>query len=412
MLGRLHPENKSAAVIGAGFAGLVAAYALLKDGYSVEIFEKENRCGGLLRTDITPCGPVESAAHSFRASPVLQRLCQDLNVPLTPARTRKKYILRDGQLKHFPLSPHETWQTFKKAFSAHPFSTGRTLAQWAKDYLGQAALDNMIAPLANGIYACSPDLLDQELAMPALTVPAGQSFAGALWRKPGQRAQIMAPLHGMGALTASLHDFIACHPRAKLHLNRASGALPDTANVVLATDASGAASLLEKDFPDDASLLRKIRYSPMVTATIFYSKDTDMPDGIGVLYGAREKRRSLGILFNSSVFPSRVDNPEKHVSFTMMLGGYEQPELVQADEQTLHKIVASEMKEVLGVAALPLSIMITRWEKAIPLYDAELKMTLAKLARGWAAMPGHVLAGNYTGQVSLRGMAEEWLDKS
>ncbi|MDO8366665.1 MAG: FAD-dependent oxidoreductase [Saprospiraceae bacterium] len=43
------PKNKSVAIVGAGPAGLSAAYDLVREGYQVEVFEKEAKAGGLIR---------------------------------------------------------------------------------------------------------------------------------------------------------------------------------------------------------------------------------------------------------------------------------------------------------------------------------------------------------------------------
>ena len=40
------PKNRTVLVLGAGLAGLVAAYELRKAGYSVKILEFQNRTGG------------------------------------------------------------------------------------------------------------------------------------------------------------------------------------------------------------------------------------------------------------------------------------------------------------------------------------------------------------------------------
>ena len=42
-------NSKSVAIIGAGFAGLSAAAYLAKEGYQVEVFEKNNEIGGRAR---------------------------------------------------------------------------------------------------------------------------------------------------------------------------------------------------------------------------------------------------------------------------------------------------------------------------------------------------------------------------
>ena len=43
------PKGKSVAVVGAGPAGLSAAYDLVREGYQVEVFEKETAAGGLIK---------------------------------------------------------------------------------------------------------------------------------------------------------------------------------------------------------------------------------------------------------------------------------------------------------------------------------------------------------------------------
>ncbi len=49
---KLEPKGKSVAIVGAGPAGLTAAYYLAKSGYEVKIYEAENRVGGMLAMGI------------------------------------------------------------------------------------------------------------------------------------------------------------------------------------------------------------------------------------------------------------------------------------------------------------------------------------------------------------------------
>jgi hypothetical protein len=55
-----------------------------------------------------------------------------------------------------------------------------------------------------------------------------------------------------------------------------------------------------------------------------------------------------------------------------------------------------------------LAIYLTRWPQAIPVYNAELKHILETMT-----LPtGLALTGNYTGEVSLRGMTDRWIAKT
>jgi oxygen-dependent protoporphyrinogen oxidase len=277
------------------------------------------------------------------------------------------------------------------------------MAGWARAHLGQTALDYLITPMTKGIYACAPDQLDQALAFPNLSVTSKKSLIGHLLRKRRQgviAAEMAAPERGMASLIEKLVRAIENNSGAKIIYHSSVTELPQ-GNVILACDSKAAAQLLKSD------KLAKITYNPMVTATIFYDEKHIRPvDGVGVLYSAHEKRRSLGILFNSSTFDRRAT--KGFSSFTMMLGGYGQEALLNENDQALHVIIENEMREVLGIAAKPLAIYLTRWPQAIPVYNAELKHILETMT-----LPtGLALTGNYTGEVSLRGMTDRWIAKT
>jgi hypothetical protein len=54
----------------------------------------------------------------------------------------------------------------------------------------------------------------------------------------------------------------------------------------------------------------------------------------------------------------------------------------------------------------PAELVISRWPRSIPQYSAALPAVWQTARETWCAAPGRLLFGNYTGQVSLRGMIE------
>ena len=64
------------------------------------------------------------------------------------------------------------------------------------------------------------------------------------------------------------------------------------------------------------------------------------------------------------------------------------------------------MRAVLGIRGEPLRLVVTRWRRAIPQYSTRLPRVWQRAREMWCAALGRVLFGNYTGQVSLRGMIE------
>ena len=71
MIGTLNTSTREVTVVGAGIAGMLAAYSLDKNGYRVTLLEERKRGGGLLGTTQTRYGIAEAAANSILASPAV-----------------------------------------------------------------------------------------------------------------------------------------------------------------------------------------------------------------------------------------------------------------------------------------------------------------------------------------------------
>ncbi|HEX8290247.1 MAG TPA: FAD-dependent oxidoreductase, partial [Pyrinomonadaceae bacterium] len=105
MIGTLDETRREATIVGAGIAGMLAAYALDKKGYEVTLLEERGEAGGLIQTVHTEYGMAERAAHSLLASGPVMEFCQDLGVELAEVRpdSRARFVVRDGRLRKFPL---------------------------------------------------------------------------------------------------------------------------------------------------------------------------------------------------------------------------------------------------------------------------------------------------------------------
>jgi protoporphyrinogen oxidase len=114
----------------------------------------------------------------------------------------------------------------------------------------------------------------------------------------------------------------------------------------------------------------------------------------------------LGTLFNSASFPGRVANA-RVISLTTMLGGTSRPEILELQDSEIEGTVRDELRVRFGAELKLVHRVIHRWPRAIPLYDQCLSAAWTRARAGWCAQPGHLLFGNYTGQVSIRGMIED-----
>jgi oxygen-dependent protoporphyrinogen oxidase len=76
MIGSLDTTRREVTVVGAGIAGLLAAYALDKKGYEVTLLEERERAGGLIETQRTDYGIAERAAHSLLLTLRVAAVCR------------------------------------------------------------------------------------------------------------------------------------------------------------------------------------------------------------------------------------------------------------------------------------------------------------------------------------------------
>src|SRR5882762_4372480 len=196
-------------VVGAGFSGLVTAYYLVKEGFAVQVVERNSRPGGLIQTIQTEYGPVETAANGIRNSARLEALCADIGVPLQATRreARARFIFR-GQPKRFPLSGTEVMKLgFRFAASAtslrpRPFET---IVDWGRRVVGAGATDFFLAPALSGIYAGDPERLSASLVFGQAILPAALQTTRPL--KPKLHGTV-APPGGMQQLLDGLREYL------------------------------------------------------------------------------------------------------------------------------------------------------------------------------------------------------------
>jgi len=258
-----------------------------------------------------------------------------------------------------------------------------------------------------------PAQLGVAAAYPGLKIPAGETLLGAMLHKRRNQAATkeskkrVAPQLGMGELVSRLERRLSRKLGSRFRRSETVREVPDAANVIIATPAYAAAKLLSPVEPALAAKLESVNYTPIVSVTVFVERNsfTRPVRGTGVLMPACEDRKSLGILFNSSSFDNRVCDESRFASFTVMMGGTAQPEWLQANDDEIFQAIKLELSEVLGIRQ-PFAGLIHRWPAALPQYSPELPSVWQRARDTWCATPGRLLFGNYTGQISLRGMIE------
>lgn len=395
-------------IVGAGFAGLVAAYELVRQGYTVEIFEKMNRVGGLIATKKSSLGLVETAANGVLNTALFEELCRDLNVPLvgTQKASKKRYIFRNKKPRRLPLSLSGVFKLlwgFSKIKRPVAFET---IADWGKKNFGSEAVDFLIAPALQGIYAGDAYKMSSSLILNRFFIKTD--------RRPAKLRGSVSPQEGMGQLMEALHSWLL-ERGVVFHLGESfSFSSPqDLKRTLVATSASSAAEILKTVAPKEAVALKSIEMLPLVRATLFFKEERKLK-GFGCLFPPSEKFNSLGVLFDDSIFdrPQNLSSQEhcndfcKSVESWILGGAFDKSIHQLADEQIVEKILMDRAR-VLNVKEQPIQVIITRWPEALPHYTCHLEKVLLDLS---PEIKNHLI-GNYLGKIGLSQILEETILK-
>jgi len=173
-----------------------------------------------------------------------------------------------------------------------------------------------------------------------------------------------------------------------------SGEAIEASGVVIA---AGAAALDAIEGPWEQSPGAGIEHPPVSVVSLGFAPDAlrHPLDGFGLLVPEVEKRRILGTLFPTSLFPDRA--PAGHALLTSFVGGTRQPQYAGLDDEDLITVVTEEIDALLGVRESPVFTRIDRWERAIPQYNLGYGDVSTAMDSLESRNPGLYLAGNYRG---------------
>lgn len=371
-------------VVGAGLSGLASAWYLSRLGADVEVLEASARPGGLIGTRVETHGLVETAANALVCTSDVRELFEDLGLELLAPQpeSRRRYIVRDGVPRRWPLSPLETAGTAARVGIRWATRTiapraGESVAAWGRRTLGSAATQHVLEPALQGIYAAPASLLSAEAI-----------GLGRRRRRPG----LAAPRAGMGALIGALHAALT-RRGVRFTFGTAVEQIDRDAPTLICTNAPAAARLVASAGLEPlAESLRSVKTLPLVTATAFFEPAAADLRGFGVLFppGAA---RARGVLFNSDTFMGRSDLRSE----TWIFGG---ADVLRADDTEVARAIQDD-RRLIGGAGAPVSVHVTRVPAALPLYDEAI---LAVRQACDALPPWLGICGNYAGQIGVAGL--------
>ena len=170
--------------------------------------------------------------------------------------------------------------------------------------------------------------------------------------------------------------------------------------LVIATPANVASSLVATISAQLSGLLKEIEYPPLAIVSLAYDESAIATplDGFGFLVPPSEGMNVLGCVWNSSLFKDRA--PEGKALVSVFIGGARNPASARLADDDLVSTVHRELQQVLGISSDPQVVAITRYEHSIPQYNLGHFARVQRIESLLRELAGLHLIGNYLHGVS------------
>lgn len=425
----------SVVVVGAGIAGLTAAYRLSKRGIDVTLLEASERVGGRMSTDRRHGYVIDRGAQflsdgyaaigaligelglarSLRRASGWTGFSRDRAVRRINAR-RPWTLLSSGLLGwrdalrmaraslalarttgKLPLGDYSAWHSLDDADAA----------EWIVATFGKDALEYVFEPMLEGFYFQPPEQMSR--AWPAVVWSFGARGKGAI-----------ALTGGIGSLPEALAQRLKVHlatPAESIEPSRAGVAVKSSAGtiradyVVLATTASAARKLYAAEQEVERRLL-STDYSASINISIATREGVSTAkvasDVYGLLIPRQERRVIAAIALESRKCLSYVPAGEL---LNVMLSGTAGRRLIDApDDDVLAEVLPGVERYFPGTERKIEFVHFSRWREAEPCSPVGRSRDLREYRRIWHAGMRVILAGDYMSIPCAEGAAEsgEW----
>lgn len=433
------------AVLGGGIAGLAAAWKLLQLGHTPAVFEAADVPGGKIRSKEVDGYLLELGPHAILpAYKALYNALADLGLtgsflPANP-EGKNRFICLNGQPEPLPMGPgaliktpllsgRAKWRLLKEPFIAKK-EDDESVTDFFTRRLGPEVVTRLIDPFISGVYAGDPAQLSIAAAFPLLKElerEAGSIFRGGIARLKKTRKEASKstlrnkPKRDMYAFRKGLQEMPLALVKALGDTVRLGTPIVELSPAgdrwrVNGETFEGVVSTIP--VPDWAALGEDVYpqvnldYVTVAVAHLSYPKEAvkSRTDGFGMLIPAVEKRRILGLLFDSSLFPGRA--PEGEHLFTIFLGGQRNRWIKKESPESLLSIAHAETTDLMGIGShvKPALSHLHIWEHAIPQYGFQYADFLRQLQDFEASHPNWAFAGSYRQGISVGHSFESGLD--
>lgn len=446
------------AIVGAGLAGLTAAYELrqLDPDAEIDVFEADERIGGKLFTVPFESGRTDMGAEGFLAirKDAMEFFAQlGLGDSIVSPSGMKSLFYCGGALHAIPMGgamgipassegldgliSAETAKRIdaEKDQPAIDWQPGSDMSvgKLVRERYGDDVVDHVVSSLLGGVYSSSADDLGIRATIPQLAKVFDQMVAdgekvtlsGAVAKLDAARAAMRKsagdakPRPVFGAFRggyAQLYEELAEKSGAQIHLDsfisgikrgpggfrleKAEGVFD---RVLVTTPAPTAAAQLRAVSPEATAALKKVQLASSVVVGMKFDSAEGLPDNSGILIAADEPGvHAKAFTLASKKWPHLAERGGALVRASF--GRFGDDALVRAEEDDLVDYALDDLQKITGFdgrAAGLSEIFVQRWFGGIPCYNDTHLETVAAVRGAIADIEGLEVAGAWADGVGI-----------
>ncbi len=429
---------KNIIIIGGGISGLVTLHYLrgkyaLREDVSIILLEASERLGGTIQTVTKDGFRFEAGANGFLSSkPETLNFIKELNLTsalcTAVSESKIRYLSVQNKLHKLPSSPvsflgfdalslKDRLRVPLEMFIPKGKDEDETVFEFGKRRLGENFSNLFLDAMVSGIYGGDAKRLNLKAAFPRIH-EIEQTF-GSLIRgmlklrtSPEPKGELTSFQNGMSQIIQTLaeryRNFIQTSQSVQ-HVERNQNQFIvrtiektfPADEIYCCTPAFVAAKIFEHLNAELSAALLGVEYAPIAVVGFGFAKKDlkKFPEGFGYLIPSKERKKVLGVLFDSNVFPNRA--PQDSVFIRVMVGGMRHQEIATKSKDEIIAIAREEINLMVKPVAEPRAVFFSSWPKGIPQYNTGYLQLKEKIESETTKLSGVFLVSNYLNGVAF-----------
>ncbi len=427
-------KSKQVIVIGAGIAGLVAAYQLKKQGITPVVLEASNRVGGRMISSSSKGYLMDEGAQFLSSEySILSKLIEEMELMQDYVETSCLVgVVRRGKVKKFRydrpfslltggllntkewmsfiLGSLKLWKNTRKLplnnYSAWIEYDNESTEEWSNQYFGKSLTEYFIEPLLEAFFFQRPDETSKALAMAINAFGAHKAKTMTLKGGVGKLPELIAKNLDV-RLNTSVNDISLTGNQLLINTSTENFKAD---NVILATPAPISKKIHTFSNTLENELL-STSYSSTINVTIALEDKLSPRVNLSEVYGVWIPRKERNVISAFTIETAKHgDRAKSGELLHVMLSGEAGDIMIKQKKEEIIKMILSELEQY--IPSVTKSVAFTkvfRWKYAEPKSQIGRCKRIDNYRKSISQDDKVILAGDYLGMPFTEGAAETGL---